>query len=73
MPIQGYREYRKREFCSDVMCPAQEKLNSLKEGSDEYERVREECKRACRHSTHTFHKWLIEHGFLIVKKEGHGG
>ena len=73
MPMEGYREYRKREFCRDVACPVQEKLDSLEEGSEEYERVREECVRACRFSTHRFHKWLTERGFLIVKPDKGGG
>jgi hypothetical protein len=70
--LDGYREYRKREFCMDVACPVQEKLNSMDEGSEEYERVRQECIRACRFTAHQFHKWLIERGFLIVKPEGGG-
>ena len=72
MPPEGYREYRKREFCKDVMCPVQDKLDNLEQSSEEYERVREECKRACRHTTHEFHKWLIERGFLILKNEAGG-
>lgn len=73
MPIKGYREYRSREFCRDVMCPVQEKLNSLEVDSEKYERVREECIRACRFTTHQFHKWLMERGFLIVKLDKGGG
>ena len=73
MSIEGYADYRRREFCKDIMCPVQEKLNSQEEGSEVYERVREECKRACRFSAHAFHKWLIERGYLIVKPQKEAG
>jgi hypothetical protein len=72
MPPEGYREYRKREFCNDIACPVQDKLNSLEQGSEEYEKVREECRKACRYTTHQFHKWLIKRGFLILKNEAGG-
>ena len=68
-PIQGYREYRSREFCNDVKCPVQVRLNAKEKGSEEYERIREECKAACKHSTREFHYWLMGKGFLIVKEE----
>jgi hypothetical protein len=70
MPLAGYRDYRTREFCNDIRCPVQMELNRRPQGSMEYENVREECRKACRRTTHEFHKWLIEKGFLIVKKEG---
>jgi hypothetical protein len=69
MDIEGYREYRRREFCNDVRCPVQVELNRHAQGSENYEKIRAECKGVCRHTTHEFHKWLIEKGFLIVKKE----
>ena len=70
MPLDGFREYRKREFCNDVRCPVQVELNKLDQGSEEYEKVRAECTKGCRRTTHEFHKWLIEKGFIIVKQEG---
>ncbi len=66
---EGYRDYRRREFCKDVMCPVQSRLDKEEPGSESYEKVREECKRACRYTTHQFHKWLINNGFLVVKPE----
>jgi len=38
MSIEGYVEYKKREFCNDVMCPVQLELNACKPGSEEYEK-----------------------------------
>lgn len=71
MSLEGYRDYRKREFCNDVSCPVQVELNRLEQGSEKYEKLRLDCMRGCRHTTHEFHKWLIEKGFLIVRpKEG---
>jgi hypothetical protein len=70
MTFQGHREYRKREFCNDIRCIVQMELNNLEAGSETYERIRKQCKEACMHTTHEFHYWLMEKGFLIVKKEG---
>ncbi len=72
MSIEGYREYQKREFCKDVACPVQKRLNSMEEGSEEYESVREECMKACKHTTREFHYWLIEKGFIILKPDKGG-
>ena len=70
MAFKGFREYRKREFCNDIKCAMQMELNKLEAGSEAYEKLRKECGKGCRHSTHEFHYWLIEKGFLIVKEEG---
>jgi hypothetical protein len=74
MPIDGFVDYRKREFCRDVRCPVQNVLNKLKEGSEEYERIRKTCKESCRFTTWQFHQWLIDKGYLIIRpkeaKEG---
>jgi len=69
MAIAGYAEYKSREFCNDVKCPVQLELNSKKKGSEEYERIRQTCREDCRYTTWQFHRWLTEHGYLIVKKE----
>jgi phage antirepressor YoqD-like protein len=42
-------------------------LNSKKQGSEEYEKIRQTCKTNCRHTAREFHYWLIENGYLIVK------
>jgi len=70
MPIDGYVDYRKREFCKDVCCPVQMELNRQKEGSKEYEKIRKTCKESCKFTTWDFHHWLIDKGYLIIKPEG---
>lgn len=69
MPIPGYVDYKKREFCSDIKCPVQIELNSKEEGSKEYEETRRVCSKACKFTTWQFHHWLIERGYLIVRPE----
>lgn len=73
MALEGYREYRKREFCRDAICPIQLKLNKFEPGTEEYAKVHEECRKACRFTTREFHYWLIKKGFLIVKPEEEDG
>jgi len=69
MSIKGYANYEKREFCNDVKCPVQLELNSKKQGSEEYEKVRQICRRDCRFTTWQFHHWLIDKGYLIIRPE----
>lgn len=69
MPIAGYIDYKSREFCNDVKCPVQTELNSKKQGSEEYERIRKTCRTGCRFTTWQFHHWLINKGYLIVRPE----
>ena len=69
MPIEGYIDYKHREFCNDVQCPVQIDLNSQKEGSEEYERLRKICSIDCKYTTWQFHHWLIEKGYLVVRPE----
>ena len=67
MPLDGYVEYKRREFCKDVQCPVQLELGAAKEGSIEYEAIRRICQTGCRYTTHQFHHWLIEKGYLIIR------
>jgi hypothetical protein len=67
MSMPGYMDYRKREFCNDVQCPIQQLLNEQEEGSEKYEEIRKICKKNCLFTTHDFHHWLIEKGFLVVR------
>jgi hypothetical protein len=67
MTLPGYVEYKRREFCKDIQCPIQQKLNQQTEGSPEYETTRKKCSTACLYTTWQFHHWLIEKGYLIVK------
>lgn len=69
MPIEGYVEYKRREYCKDIRCPVQLELDASVPGSSEYERIRAICKLACRHTTYEFHHWLIEKGYLIIRPE----
>ncbi len=69
MSINGYVDYKRREFCKDIRCPVQLDLDKQKEGTAEYERIRGICKSACRYTTYQFHHWLIEKGYLIVRPE----
>ncbi len=67
MALEGYLEYQRREFCKDVRCPVQMELMTKSEGSQEYERLRQTCREACRYTTWQFHHWLIDKGYLIVR------
>jgi hypothetical protein len=69
MSIPGFSSYKRREFCRDISCPIQLELDKLAEGSSEYNRVREICQNACKHTAYEFHHWLINKGYLIVKPE----
>jgi len=68
-PMDGYIEYRRREYCKDVKCPIQVLLNEEAEKSPKYEEIRAICASRCVHSTHEFHAWLIGKGYLIVRPE----
>lgn len=69
MSIEGYVDYKRREFCKDVQCPVQLDLEKQEQGSEEYENIRIVCKSDCRYTTYHFHHWLIEHGYLLVRPE----
>ena len=69
MPIEGYVDYQRREYCKDVACPVQLELDSVPADSSEYERIRSICKTACRHTTYEFHHWLIDKGYLVVRAD----
>lgn len=65
--IDGYIDYKRREYCNDVKCPVQSLLNNEVEKSPKYEEIRAICASNCMHSTYEFHHWLIEKGYLIVR------
>ncbi len=67
MTIEGFTEYKRREFCKDVKCLVQMELDRLPEASVAYENVRKKCSTGCLYTTWQFHHWLIENGYLIVK------
>jgi hypothetical protein len=65
--ISGFIEYQRREFCKDIGCPIQHRLEKHQAGTDEYEEVRRTCKTQCIHTTYEFHHWLVDHGYEIVR------
>ncbi len=67
MSLEGYVDYRRREFCNDVKCPVQALLNKQEEGNPAYEEIRALCRTDCVRTTYEFHHWLIDKGFLIMK------
>ncbi|MBN1870428.1 MAG: hypothetical protein JW847_07645 [Candidatus Omnitrophica bacterium] len=69
MPIDGYMDYQRREYCKDIRCPLQIELDLYPQGSDGYERTRRECRTHCRFSAHQFHHWLTNKGYQIVRPE----
>ncbi|MCW4031550.1 MAG: ribbon-helix-helix domain-containing protein [Candidatus Bathyarchaeota archaeon] len=66
MSLEGFIEYKRREFCKDVKCPVQMKLNQQKEKTETYEKIRKTCSTACVYTTWQFHHWLIEKGYIII-------
>jgi len=73
LSIEDFIGYKRREFCNDILCPVQVELNKLESGSENYEKVRRNCKTACRFTTYEFHHWLIEKGYLIIRPKDEGG
>ncbi len=67
MVMDGYIEYKRREFCRDIKCPVQLDLEGKEEGTVEYERIRNICKSDCKYTTYQFHHWLIEKGYVIIR------
>jgi hypothetical protein len=66
MSLEGFIEYKAREFCNDVKCQVQMTLNTLKDKPEAYELIRQTCKTSCRYTTWQFHHWLIEKGYIIL-------
>lgn len=66
--ISGYIDYQRREYCKDIRCPVQLDLDKQKEGTAEYDRIRNICKNKCIHTTYEFHHWLIQKGYLVVRQ-----
>ena len=71
--IEGFVDYKRREFCNDVKCSVQVELNKLTSGSEKYEQIRKTCSTGCLFTTWQFHHWLIEKGYLIVRLQDEGG
>jgi hypothetical protein len=69
MPIEGYTEYQRREYCKDIRCRVQVLLDKQEPDCPEYEEVRNICKTNCIHTTYEFHHWLIEKGYMLVRPD----
>ena len=69
MSLDGYIDYKRREFCNDIKCSVQLDLNAQEDGSEEYERSRSICKNDCEYTTYQFHHWLIDKCYIIVRPE----
>jgi hypothetical protein len=69
MPIEGFRDYVRREYCNGIKCSVQLMLNSAPKNSEKHEKIRETCKSSCVHTTYEFHHWLMDNDFLIVKPD----
>lgn len=67
---EGFVEYQRRAYCNDIECPIQMMLNQEERGSEKYEQIRVICRDHCLHTTHEFHAWLIEKGYLVIKPAG---
>ena len=69
MPIEGFVEYKRREYCNDIRCPVQVMMNKKTPDSADYNDLREICQAKCLHTTYEFHHWLIEKGYLLLRPE----
>lgn len=69
MPIEGFVEYKRREYCNDIKCPVQVMMNRKAQGAADYNDLRAICQENCLHTTYEFHHWLIEKGYLVVRPE----
>ncbi|MFZ2411389.1 MAG: hypothetical protein WAW23_07455 [Candidatus Methanoperedens sp.] len=69
MPIEGFVEYKRREYCNDIECPIQVVMNKKTQCSADYNHLREICMKNCLHTTYDFHHWLIEKGYLLLRPE----
>lgn len=67
MAIDGYIDYKRREYCKDIRCPIQGLLDKTEPGSADAETVRGVCIGSCIHTTYEFHHWLIEKGYELVR------
>ena len=67
MAIEGYVEYPKRLYCRAAKCPVQSLLDEQEPNSEQYNKIRVICQTGCLETSHGFHRWLNENGYVIVK------
>ncbi len=72
MPIEGFVEYKRREYCNNIQCRIQMMMNKKAQDSEDFNDLREICQKNCLHTTYEFHHWLMEKGYLLVR-HGKGG
>ncbi len=73
VPIEGFVEYKRREYCNDIKCAVQVMMNRKEQDSAEYNELREICTKNCLHTTYEFHHWLMNKGYLLLRPERKGG
>ncbi|MBN2442109.1 MAG: hypothetical protein JXJ04_12215 [Spirochaetales bacterium] len=69
MSMEGYIDYKRREYCKDIQCQVQRVLDKQDPHSEDYEQVRTICKTGCIHTTYEFHHWLIQKEYLLIRPE----
>jgi hypothetical protein len=69
MAFEGYVEYQRREYCKVAKCPVQVLLDGETTGSPKHEQLRKICQSSCLETSHSFHKYLIDQGYVIVRPE----
>ncbi|MCG7849500.1 MAG: hypothetical protein MIO93_10030 [ANME-2 cluster archaeon] len=57
------RKYQKREFCKDIRCPSQLKIDAAPDQIAIDVVRKEDCQKCM---AHEFHKWLIDRNYEIV-------
>lgn len=57
------REYRRREFCKDIQCPSQLKIDAAPDQVTVDVVRTQECQKCM---AHVFHKWLMDRDFEVV-------
>jgi len=60
VPIKGFIDYKRREYCNDIGCLVQMMMNKKEQDTEDHNDLREICKEKCLHTTYEFHHWLIE-------------
>jgi hypothetical protein len=67
MAIEGYVEYPKRLYCRESKCPVQALLDEQTPDSEQYNKIRVICQTECLRTSHGFHSWLNNNGYLVIK------
>ena len=60
--------YKSREYCKDINCPVQHRINEMVDNHGAIALIKIECKLHCRRTANEYHQWLKKHGFIIIKE-----